>query len=97
MESLEYRRRVADVVFTHQLLAGNIDCPSLLQKISLQTNSNNLRSIPLFQIKFHRTNYGSNEPMTRMLRMSNSASHVFDFHLTKYSLKSSLYSTSYPI
>lgn len=94
MESLEYRRRVADVVFTHQLLAGNIDCPSLLQKISLQTNFNNLRSIPLFQIKFHRTNYGCNEPMTRMLRTSNSVANLFDFHLSKDSLKTSLYRTS---
>lgn len=92
LQPLDKRRKVADIVFIHQILAGNIDCPTLLQKISLHTNPRNLRLVSLFDVNFHRTNYGSNEPLTRMLRSSNIMQNSFDFHTSKHSLKISLYS-----
>lgn len=94
MQSLEKRRKVADILFVHQLLAGNIDCPVLLETISLSTNPRTLRSVPLFRLKFHRTNYGRNEPMSRMLRMVNDSHNLFDFQYSKNTLRNSLYSPS---
>lgn len=93
LQSLQKRREIADILFGHQLLAGNIDCPALLEIISLNANSRNLRSVPLFRLNFHRTNYGNNEPMTRILRLAN-GHNSFDFHCSKLALRNSLMSIS---
>lgn len=96
VQSLEIRRKIADTLFVHQLLSGNIDCPALLQTISFNTNPRNLRSVPVFRLKAHRTDYGSNEPMCRMLRIVNDIPNIFDFHLSKLGLKNAIFLNPYP-
>lgn len=91
LQPLDKRRDVADILFIHQLLVGNIDCPSLLDMISINVNHRNLRSIPFFRIDRHRTDYGLNEPVSRMLRMANNFPDIVDFNRTKDSLKKLLY------
>lgn len=93
MRSLEERRRVADVVFLQQTLAGNIDCPALLREINLNTNVRSLRSVPMFKTTTHRTDYAQNGPFNRMLRSANMYSGLVDFHLEKGPLKKVLYSS----
>lgn len=95
VESLETRRKGADTLFVHQLLAGTIDCPALLETISINTNPRSLRSMPVFRLKTHRTDYGMNNPMSRMLRIANDIPNVFDFHHTKFSLKNALSNASF--
>lgn len=100
VQSLEKRREVADILFIHKLITGDIFCPALLHEICFNSNPRNLRSVPLFRVNFHRTNYGYNEPMCRMLRMVNSMEHLFDFHCTTTALRTSLRlssTTSFPI
>lgn len=90
LQPLYVRREIADVIFIHQLITGVIDCNSLLEKITFNINSRNLRSIPFLNIHQHRTNYGLNEPMTRMMRAVNNRPECVDFHLNKLALKKCL-------
>jgi hypothetical protein len=79
LQSLEKRREVADIIFIHQLLSGTIDSPAILCQINFNINSRHLRSVPIFSIATHRTDYGKNEPITRMLREVNKYCAVFDY------------------
>lgn len=92
LQTLEKRRKVADIVFVHQTISGGVDCPSFLDKINFNINFRSLRSIPLFKLQTHRTDYGKNEPFSRMLSAANEFSIVLDFHLGKDALKRLLYS-----
>lgn len=87
LQPLHIRRQIADIIFIHELLAGNIHCTNLLHKICFNINHRNLRSIPFFHLPLHRTDYGQNEPLTRMLRISNQKSVSCDFHISKLKLK----------
>lgn len=93
LQSLEKRREVADIIFIHQLLTGNIDCPALLEMIPFNTNPRNLRSVPFFCLKSHRTNYGHHEPMSRLLRKANDMQSLFDFHCSRAILRNALHSS----
>lgn len=95
LQSLESRRDTADILFVHQLVAGYIDCPALLEMISLNTNPRNLRSVPLFRLASHRTNYGHYEPMARMLRKANNAVSLFDFNISKNALRAALLNSTF--
>lgn len=91
LPSLEKRREVADIIFVHQILTAAIDSPYLLQHMGLNINTLSLRSVNLFHISYHRTEYGRFEPISRMLRSVNNNKSKFDFCLSKLSLKKLLY------
>ena len=91
LQPLYERRVVADILFVHQLLAGKIDCPSLLGLISFNINHRRLRSVSTFRLDYHRTDYGQNKPLTRMLRNANDNCTSFDYNKTKDTLKHSVY------
>lgn len=91
LKTLELRRKVSDIVFLHQTLSGAIDCSALLEKTRLNINTRCLRSVPMFRTSSHRTDYGLNEPYSRMFASANSIAHKFDFHLGKDALKNYLY------
>lgn len=97
LQPLNKRRDVADILFVHQLLVGNIDCPSLLGMLSFNVNHRSLRSIPTFRLDNHRTDYGQNEPLTRMLRKANDYADLFDFNSAKATLKHALYGNDFGI
>ena len=48
--------------------------------ISFRENNTNLRRTELFNIPFHRTLYGSNEPVTRGLRLLNYNANNFNIN-----------------
>jgi hypothetical protein len=70
--SLGTRRTDADHHFITSLLDGSLDCPDLLSSISFRVPSRLSRHHSLFQIPLHRTSYGYNHPLHRMLRLLNS-------------------------
>lgn len=90
LQSLSKRREVADIIFAHELVSGNIDCHALLEKICININLRNLRSTPLFYLAPHRTDYGQNEPINRMLRTVNNYSEHFNFNCNKFTLRNKL-------
>lgn len=92
LRSLKDRRFVADVVFVHQIINGAIISPNIRCQMSFRQNHNNLRVVNLFNVQSHNTDYGFNEPISRMLREVNSKSEFFDISISKNVLKSRLYS-----
>lgn len=94
MTSLEKRRKVTDVMFLHQLLVGSIDSPVLLEQVRFKARSHSSRNSEMFHIDFHRTNYGQNEPLTRMKHEANLNHEVFDLSYSKLTLKHKLYGRS---
>lgn len=83
LELLEARRNVAMASFIGDLLQCNIDCPSLLSNLQINTRRRNLRSHSFLYIRPSRTNYGLNEPIRRMCRVFNSCYGVFDFSASR--------------
>lgn len=65
------RRAVADQCFLHKLLNGVIDCPPLLQGISLNVPQFFARSPCLFHVPFAPTNYLRDRPLLRLPRDAN--------------------------
>lgn len=90
-KSLECRRRNALVVFLYKLVNGSIDCSHLLELISFLVPIRRTRQIKLFFEKKHRTNYGSNAFIDRLVHNYNAYYADCDiFRLSLVSLKRSL-------
>ncbi|XP_055384221.1 uncharacterized protein LOC129613911 [Condylostylus longicornis] len=91
LQSLGARSVVADIVLIHQLVSEAIVASSLLRQVSIRDNVRNLKSVELYNVRSHSTDYSRNEPVTRMLRSVNSNSLVFDPAISKGTLKSKLW------
>jgi hypothetical protein len=73
--SLSTRRLDADSNFIFSLLNGFIDAPDLLSSISFRVPSHSARNHQLFAVPTHKTAYGHNHPIHRMLRQVNLLDH----------------------
>lgn len=69
--TLHSRRIEADRSFITSLLDGSLDAPELLSLVSFRVPSHSSRHHTLFHIPSHRTSYGHNHPIHRMLRLLN--------------------------
>lgn len=92
MQTLEQRRTNNDLVFFHQLITGVTDAPDLLCSVyfNYRGGGYNLRGLDMVKVPTHRTNYGIHEPLTRMGRLVNWNSNIFDFNINKCKLKNLL-------
>ncbi|XP_054260371.1 uncharacterized protein LOC128985021 [Macrosteles quadrilineatus] len=75
---LHLRRCVADVVFLHKLLNGQIDCPALLAEVDLRVPSGT-RSQDLFGKRHFSSQYEYHAPLARFLRLGNTLGASIDF------------------
>lgn len=66
-QSLEIRRRGAFLLFLYKLLRGTISCDSLLRLVSFNTTLRVTRGRPLFRVQTHRTNYGTQTFVDRLM------------------------------
>jgi ribonucleases P/MRP protein subunit RPP40 len=71
LQSLEDRRTELDLRFMHGLLNSSISCPELLGLVSLSVPIRRNRNSEVFYVPYHSTNYGQNEPITRISRTAN--------------------------
>lgn len=72
IESLQQRRINADQLFAHKLINGKISCPELLSMLNFYVPPRRFREDPvLFQTEQHRTNYGTNNPINRIMNNAN--------------------------
>lgn len=69
--TLEHRRCEADLRFLHKILNGNINCPEILASINFNVPVRRTRVSDTFVVPFHHSNYGQNEPLTRIVRTAN--------------------------
>ena len=89
LQNINKRLTNNDIVFCYKIIHNLVDCPGLLDKIQFHVPSRTLRVANTFQVPFHRTSYGQNSPITRMMRSADS----FDgdlFNISLLSLKQSL-------
>lgn len=70
MNTLKHRREVAMVMFIFKLIKGLIDAPKLYSKLDFINNSTSA-SVSKFYIAYHRTNYGTFEPINFMCKLFN--------------------------
>lgn len=87
LETLSSRRKNLQRLFIFDLLVGNINCPSLLENVSLYAPSRLLRDRDLLFVRFYRTCYGINNPLDKCIRAFNSVCALFDFHISKFVFK----------
>jgi len=66
------RRQIAGIVFLHGVIEGYIKSPELLSLVQFNITARRGRHTQLFTVPFHPTNYGKNDPLTRMLKDTNS-------------------------
>jgi hypothetical protein len=71
LASLAERRQIMGVNFLKGLLAGRVDCPSLLSCINFKVPQRATRSMTIFHVSLCTTNYLLNEPIRRMLSNAN--------------------------
>lgn len=88
LKTLQNRRMISDVTLLYDLLNSRLDCPYLTNQIGLCVPTRRTRHTALFHVPFHRTNYGQNSVMTRLLRTYNKQySHIDPFRNTRNSFK----------
>lgn len=71
LKTLENRRTFLSQLFIYKIIRGFVDCPDLLRLISFHIPPRILRNNCIFYDPVHRTNYSSNELVSRALREFN--------------------------
>ena len=79
IDSLKNRRTKSDLLFLFRIINGLIDCSDLIELIHFYASVRRDRFTELFKVPFHRTNYGRNGPISRILAEANSFSGLVDF------------------
>jgi hypothetical protein len=87
IERLNVRRRVACVMFVHDVLSNKYDCPVILSNLSFLVYRRNIRSRVILREERHRTNYGANEPLNGAIRAFNGFSNIFDYGSGRWGFK----------
>lgn len=86
LETLVKRRTNAGHIFVANALSGKIDCNQLLSLFHLNVSSHGARKPSVLrEDKNHRTDYGKNNPLSRIIRNFKDVQDEFDYHLTKES------------
>jgi len=92
LDTLQVRRDVSRALLVADLLTSRIDCPSLLERISLFARPRALRNNTLLRIPFRRTNYGANGAINGLQRIFNQVLAGFDFMLSRFTIKRNFFS-----
>ena len=71
MDTLQNRRVILSSSFMYKLMNNNIDVDCLRQKLILNESSYATRNRHYFMNYNHSTDYGMNEPVTRLVRLFN--------------------------
>lgn len=90
IQSLELRRNNALAYFVFDVLRNYIDAPNLLCLLNFNVPCHNFRFFNFFKIKYHRTQYGRNGPVSQMCIQFNNIAHLFDFTCSRFEFRSLL-------
>lgn len=90
MNSLHWRRKFAGLMFLFKILNQRVDCPTLLASININIprTSARLHNYKPFAPSGRKTKYGSNAPLTYILRHCNEIFHDCNFDIFSNSLNS---------
>ena len=70
LQTLESRRTISSACFVFDILNENINVKYIFENVTINTNNRSRHSKYLIE-KFHNTEYGRNEPITRSCRIFN--------------------------
>lgn len=87
LEPLRARRDTSRAIFVADLLQGRIDCSSLLEQININVQPRALRNNVMLRMPVRRTNYSMNGAIGGIQRVFNRVSTMFDFHLSRQTLR----------
>jgi Reverse transcriptase (RNA-dependent DNA polymerase) len=88
LDTLQTRREIARILFVFDILSGKVSSPPLLAEVGLRVPSYHTRRRKFFQIDYHRTNYGTFEPINAALHSFNEIADLFDFGMSVLSVTS---------
>lgn len=71
LKSVEKRRDMCDIIFAYKIINGLITCPEILEKIQIYVPPRALRETKTFELRHHRTLYGQNSPINRIMYNAN--------------------------
>lgn len=83
IETLERRRTNACLLFMFDLFTFKIDADDIRNKMIPYDSTRPIRSHLLFKMHLHRTNYGINEPINRIICISNKIAAHFSFTMSR--------------
>ena len=89
INSIAERRDISDILFIFKILNGYIVCPELLSQIQIYVPPRHLRVTKNFELHQHRTLYGKNSPINRIMANGNRCNIDF-FNASLISLKHQL-------
>lgn len=92
LETLSSRRKATSVMFIRDIINYHINSPELVFLINIYAPQRSLRVRNLLFDRRHRTNYGSNEPITRCICTYNELCNEIDFSLSRLEFKNCVYS-----
>lgn len=79
IRSLEDRREIIDLLFVSKIINSKIDCPQLLSKFNFRIPRRYPRhKITPLVVPLRKTVFGSNSPISRMCKVVNKYSDLFD-------------------
>ena len=96
LDTLKMRRDTARILFIFDILSGRVSSPPLLAEVGLCVPSYITRRHDFFQIDYHRTNYGTFEPINAALYSFNEIADLFDFDLSRSQFVARVKSDSRP-
>lgn len=84
MLPLHKRRILLDMMLLYNVINSKIDCPELIAELGIRVPLRRTRHTKFLHTKFHRTNYGRNETLTRIANeFNNNFNNLDPFVCTK--------------
>lgn len=90
IDTLQKRRKVQQAMFVAKLLRNEVDSPDLLSMMNIRAIQRPLRQRALLSARFHRTTYGFNDPMSKMIRTFTLVEDLFEFEESSQSFKNKI-------
>lgn len=87
LSTLEERRKMANQIFAANILTRAINSSNLLQELDINVPRVTAKGSQLLKEPAHKTNFGKNNPFSKIIRDFNQAQTEFDFQLTKDNFK----------
>ena len=80
------QKQILDLSTLYKIVNNVSNCSELLDIITLNVPQRLTRDPKLFSVKYHRTNYGMNSPLTRLCRLANDHCRDIDFFCTPFKI-----------
>ena len=90
LSTISQRRELAEALFVFDLLTANINCPNLVQSLTLNPFPRTLRHPRLLLSFSYKSRYTQNEPINRCIATFNKFSSLYDPDITRDSFKTKI-------